>query len=464
VDSLKEDTRVAKAQIPLGYNDRTVCILGLGFVGLTLAAIMAEAGFQVVGVEIRKDVLEKLRAGLAHFYEPGLTDAIRRAVKDGRLKVRDTIPSDCGVTVYIITVGTPVGAEGRVNLDSVTRIAREIAERMNHGDIVVLRSTVKIGTTERLIRPILAKSGKQFQIAFCPERTIEGQALAELRYLPQIIGAADHATVTRAAQLFNFVTPTVIRVSNAETAELIKLIDNGRRDLMFAYANEVARICDTIGLSAAEVIRSGRFGYTRTDLPMPGPVGGPCLSKDAYILAESLEQFGILPEITISARRVNERQLFEIIDYLEIQMAKFHFAAAPRIALLGIAFKGRPATDDVRGTMAIPIRNALSKAFPNASIVAHDPVVDAETLRLLGFLPIERLEDAFAEANVVFILNNHPDYAAMPIETLTISMARPSIVYDCWSNFVDQPIQLPASVQYIALGSHCNPIVGSDRQ
>ena len=249
-------------------------------------------------------------------------------------------------------------------------------------------------------------------------------------------------------------------MSNAETAELIKLIDNGRRDLIFGYANEVARICDTIGVSAAEVIRSGRFGYTRTDLPMPGPVGGPCLSKDPYILAESLEQFGIFPEITISARRVNERQPLEIVDYLKAHVAEFHFPTAPRIALLGIAFKGRPATDDIRGTMAIPIREALSKAFPNASIVAHDPVVDAETLRSLDLLPIERLEDAFAGANIAFILNNHPDYAAIPIETITTLMARPSIVYDCWNNFIDQPIQLPAGVQYVAIGSHRNPIIG----
>jgi UDP-N-acetyl-D-mannosaminuronic acid dehydrogenase len=424
---------------------------------------MAEVGFKIVGVEIRENVLEKLRAGIAHFYEPGLTDALRRAVKNGRLEVHDTIPCDCSASVYIITVGTPVGADGRVNLDGVTRIAHQIAECMNDGDMIVLRSTVKIGTTECLIRPILAKAGKRFQIAFCPERTIEGQALAELRYLPQIIGAADHDTVTRAAQLLNFITPTVVRVSNAETAELIKLIDNGRRDLMFGYANEVARICDSIGVSAAEVIRSGRFGYTRTDLPMPGPVGGPCLSKDPYILAESLEQFGILPEITIAARRVNERQPSEIADYVKTQLPAFRFTASPRIALLGIAFKGRPATDDVRGTMAIPIRDALLKAFPNASIVAHDPVVDAETMRLLELLPVERLEDAFAQANLVFILNNHPDYATMPIETITIPMARPSIVYDCWNNFIDQPIQLPRDVQYVALGSHRNPVIGSDR-
>jgi UDP-N-acetyl-D-mannosaminuronic acid dehydrogenase len=451
---------LVKSQIPIGYKDQTICILGLGFVGLTLAAVMAEVGFHIVGVEIREDVLKKLEAGLAHFYEPGLTDATRRAVKNGRLKVRSTIPPDCEATVYIITVGTPLDAEGRVNLDSVTHIAHLIAERIKNGDLIILRSTVKIGTTEQLVRPIVAESGKRFQIAFCPERTIEGQALEELRYLPQIIGATDHEAVTRAAQLFNFITPTVIRVSSAETAELIKLVDNGRRDLLFGYANEVARICDTIGISAAEVIHSGRFGYTRTDLPMPGPVGGPCLSKDPHILVESVEQFGIYPEITIAARLVNERQPSELIEYICKAATVVKFPASPRIALLGIAFKGRPPTDDVRGTVAIPVHRALRKAFPQASVVVHDPVVDADTLRSLEMTPTDSLEHAFAETSMALILNNHPTYATMSIETLAQIMARPALLYDCWNNFIDRPIQLPAGIRYVSMGSHHNLIAG----
>jgi UDP-N-acetyl-D-mannosaminuronic acid dehydrogenase len=452
---------VAKSQIPIGYKDRTVCILGLGFVGLTLAAVMAEVGFHIIGVEIREDVLKKLEAGIAHFYEPGLTDAMHRAVKSGRLKVHNAIPSDCAATVFIITVGTPLDDRRRVNLDSVTRIAHQIAERVKDGDIVILRSTVKIGTTEQLVRPIVAKSGKRFQIAFCPERTIEGQALEELRYLPQIIGAADYDAITRAAQLFNFITPTVIRVSSAETAELIKLVDNGRRDLLFGYANEVARICDTIGVSAAEVIRSGRFGYNRTDLPMPGPVGGPCLSKDPHILVESIEQFGIYPEITIAARLVNERQPSELVEYIhKVTASDVKFSAAPRIALLGIAFKGRPPTDDVRGTMAIPVHRELVKAFPDASIIVHDPIVDAETLRSLELTPVDSLEQAFADTSMALILNNHPAYATMSIETITQPMARPALVYDCWNNFVDRPIQLQSGIRYVAMGSHHNLMAG----
>lgn len=422
--------------LPADYRDRTVCILGLGFVGLTLAAVLADVGFHVIGVEIRAEVREKLAAGTAHFYEPGLDEHLRRATESGRLVVHGEIPEDCAATVYIITVGTPLGADGRVNLDSVRRIAGEIAERLRDDDLIVLRSTVKIGTTQQVVRPILAKSGKRFQIAFCPERTVEGEALAELHVLPQIVGASDLPTVTRAAQLFSFVTPTVLRVSTIETAELIKLIDNARRDVMFGYANEVARMCDAIGVSAAEVIQSGRFGYTRTDIPMPGPVGGPCLSKDPHILIESLERFGVKPEITASARHVNERQVAELVAYLKTQITgDAEFPQSPRIALLGIAFKGKPPTDDIRGTLATAVHSALTAAFPGARIVVHDFIVEADALRALDMSPVGDLEAAFDQASLVVILNNHAGYGSMPLERLARAMARPGIVYDCWSSY-----------------------------
>ena len=144
-----------------------------------------------------------------------------------------------------------------------------------------MRSTVKIGTTRNLVHPVLEASGKRFDLAFCPERTVEGQALEELRWLPQIVGGETLDVTVRAGQLFQFLTPTVVRVSSVETAEMVKLVDNSQRDVHFAYSNEVARVCDVIGISAAEVIQAGKRGYPRTNLPMPGPVGGPCLEKDS---------------------------------------------------------------------------------------------------------------------------------------------------------------------------------------
>ena len=446
-------------RIPPDFRDRHVCVLGLGFVGLTLAAVMAETGFRITGIEIRDEVREMLENHRAHFFEPGLNDSLHRAAGAGQLTVYQQIPPGCSATVFIITVGTPLGSDGRASLDSVRRIAGQIAAQLKDGDLVVLRSTVKIGTTHQIIEPILRSSGKSFEVAYCPERTVEGQALKELGYVPQIIGAREIATVNRAAQLFSFITPTVIRVSSAETAEMIKLIDNAKRDVMFAFANEVARMCDAVGISAAEVIRSGRFGYARTDLPMPGPVGGPCLSKDSHILAESVEPFGLNPEITIAARVINERQPREIVDFIRTHVARLPgFPSAPKVVLLGIAFKGDPVTDDVRGTMAVPIWRALQEAFPKAQFVAHDPAVDEHVMRNLGLVPTAALDEAWRDASLAVVLNNHPMYGSMPIERLGASMRTPALIYDCWSRFLDQPFRLPAGVEYVALGSHSRPL------
>ena len=134
--------------------------------------------------------------------------------------------------------------------------------------------------------------------------------------MPQIVGGHDRDSRIRAAQVFQFLTPTVVQVSSLETAELIKLIDNAQRDVHFGLSNEVARIADAIGVSAVEVIRAGKLGYARTNLAMPGPVGGPCLEKDSYILANGLKGFEIAPEIIMAARRTNERQPAEIVAQL----------------------------------------------------------------------------------------------------------------------------------------------------
>src|SRR4051812_4147538 len=262
------------------FKDRSVCVLGLGYVGLTLGVAMADVGFDVYGVEIRDMVLDKLAEGEPHFYEPGLQQKLGRAMKAGRFKFGKHIPQEFRGSVFIITVGTPLGKDGKTRVEIVEGVSREVASHLKDGDLVIMRSTVKLGVTRQLVAPILDSAGVKYDLAFCPERTLEGHALVELRQLPQIVGGFSDSATVRASQIFQFLTPTVVRVSDLETAEMIKLIDNAQRDVAFAYANEVAQSCDAIGISAAEVIRAGKLSYPRTNLPMPGPVGGPCLEKD----------------------------------------------------------------------------------------------------------------------------------------------------------------------------------------
>lgn len=437
------------------FRDDHVCILGLGYVGLTLSVAMADVGFRVLGVEIRDEVLAQLAQGLPHFEEPGLMEKLQRNLRNDRFRFAKHIPQGWGGTVYVITVGTPLNDNGKVRLEMIEAVANEVAGHMNQDDLVILRSTVKLGTTNKVVAPILDRTNLRYDIAFCPERTLEGKALVELYQLPQIVGAKSRAAAVRASQLFQFLTPTVVRVSDAETAEMIKLIDNAQRDVQFAYANEVARACDAVGVSAAEVIRAGKLGYPRTNLPMPGPVGGPCLEKDSHILAEGLRGYGLEPEITLAARRINERQPVEAVAYLRARTAALpDFPADPGIALLGLAFKGQPATDDLRGTMARPILHALREAFPGARFKGFDAVVPPQEVRRFGLEPADSLADALSDASLALILNNHPVFQSMPLSTLARKMKQPALVYDFWNCFEAKDLHLPPGVGYVALGSH----------
>lgn len=440
--------------IPGSFEDRTICIMGLGYVGLTLAVVMADVGFDVVGVEIRDDVLKSLENGVPHFHEPGLASRLKRVVGNGRLTLHSRIPERCAANVFIVTVGTPLDAEKRVRTDMIKSVTEEIAGHVKDGALIIMRSTVRLGTTRTLVKPVLDATGKRYDLVFCPERTLEGRAIAELRELPQIVAGQDHAARLRAARLFQFLTPTVVQVSDLETAELIKLVDNAQRDLQFAVANEVARIADAIGVSATEVIKAGKFGYSRTNLPMPGPVGGPCLEKDTYILAEGLVPYGLSPTLFTTARRLNETQPGEVVGNLaQLCREACGFPPVPVITLAGLAFKGRPETDDLRGTMARPILTELRRQFPKAVIRGYDAVLAPDAARrFFDFDVVEDLEAAFAGASLVVVANNHPIFESMAISYLAESMRKPGVIFDFWNNFSARETDLPDGVVYTGLG------------
>jgi nucleotide sugar dehydrogenase len=440
--------------LPRQIQDHQICVMGLGYVGLTLAVVMADVGFDVLGVEIRDDVLEKLKRGEPSFFEPGLKEKLERVIESRRLSFHKNIPPGRRASAYILTVGTPLGGDGKPRLDMIETCAREVRQHLKEGDIVILRSTVMLGTTRRLVLPILLESGVQFDLAFCPERTLEGQALQELRALPQIVGGFDFKSVVRASQIFQMLTPTVVRVDDLETAEMIKLVDNTQRDVHFAFSNEIARLCDGVGIRAAQVIQAGKLGYPRTNLPLPGPVGGPCLSKDTYILAEGVRHWGLEPEIALAARRLNEFQPESVVKELKRLLKDLKgFPTRLVITLLGLAFKGRPVTDDLRGTMARPLLDAVKNYFPESIYRGFDPVVTHDEVRHFGLEPVATLESAFEGSHLVFILNNHPLFSSMALETLVKRMANPSLVYDFWNHHVPDQLHFPPHVGYIPLGS-----------
>jgi UDP-N-acetyl-D-mannosaminuronic acid dehydrogenase len=425
---------------PANYD---VGIVGLGYVGLTLATVLAEAGYSVIGVEKRADLVEMTNQGIPHFTETGLPDALSGVTRFKKLVAAERFDNSFSCDTYIITVGTPLSPDGVARVDMIEQAAREIAENMPDGALVILRSTVKVGTTRDVVSPILAASGKKFDIAMCPERTLEGKALQELRELPQIVGADDSAVADRAAAVFRRLTNSIVQVSDIETAEIIKLVSNTFRDVQFAFANEVARVCDAFGVSAHEVISAGKLGYNRTNIPLPGLVGGPCLEKDPHILMESARTRGIDLEITTAGRLVNERQPEETVRFIssEIDRRELAGSAPLKISLLGMAFKGLPETSDLRGSMSIKVLDALKKAHPDAEIGVYDPVTTQDVLA--EEFPDEkvysRFGDAVSGASVVVIANNHPSLGQISPRTINEFISPNGFVFDYWNHFSHLP-------------------------
>jgi UDP-N-acetyl-D-mannosaminuronic acid dehydrogenase len=434
-----------------------VCIVGMGYVGLTLAVVAADVGLRVHGLEIRDDIREGLQRQKSHFFENGLDEMLARAAKRGGLSFSKTLPADFDADYYVVTVGTPLGGDGRARLDMVEAVVDDIAARMKPGACVIMRSTVKIGTTRSLVRPILERAGVKFHLAFCPERTVEGQALTELRELPQIVGADAIEDANVAASLFRNFTSTIQIVSSLDTAEMVKLVDNVSRDVNFAFANEVAMLCDQFGVSATEVIRTANNDYHRTNVALPGPVAGPCLSKDPYILMQSLSpaaQQADLAAITRAGRMTNER----LVEYCREQVrealaARGAKASPAAVALLGLAFKGRPETGDLRGSMAGPILEAMRAEYPRAQFRGYDPVARTDEVLEMGLAPCASIEEATAGAGVALILNNHRVFERTDLAAIAGGMASPGIIYDFWSQFRPDKLHLPAGIAYMSFGN-----------
>lgn len=432
-----------------------ICIIGLGYVGLTLATAFANKGLRVLGVEKRADVVDKISNGEPHFMEDGLQEVLSHRVARGELVARESIANTDEVNgVFIITVGTPLKADGSINLDFIRSATSDILDHIEDDSLIVLRSTVKVGTCRNIVAPLLDKTGKRYHLAMCPERTLEGKAMEELGKLPQVIGSDDELAKDKAEALFSVLTNAVVRLSSLEAAEILKLVDNTYRDVQFAFANEVARICEAYSVNAIEVIEGGKLGYPRTNVALPGLVGGPCLEKDPHILAASAKSADIDLEITEAARMVNERQPIETVDFITKEAEKRGMGSEPIIAVMGIAFKGVPETDDLRGAMALKVLKNLKTAFPRSKIRVFDSVVGLPDMRSIfpDFEVCSSIKSVVSGAQIAIITNNHPRFRNWAPAQMIEEMGENAFIYDYWNHF-SSATGVGANSSYFAVGN-----------
>ena len=424
--------------------EKTIGVVGMGYVGLTLTAALARAGHTVIGVDSQPGVLAELRRGRPHIYEPGVEDVFAE-LAGVRIHVDSQLPRT-GLDAAVICVSTPVDeTTHEPDLSNLAAAARDIAAWCDPSTLVVVRSTVPIGATRAVVLPPLLEAWGSALLVMAPERTIQGQALRELVELPQVVGGLDVPSLSAGVEVFARLAHQVVPVSGLEVAEMVKLVNNCHTDVIYAYGNQVALIAEEHGLDPLEVIRAANVDYPRPDLARPGYVGGGCLSKDPYLLMNSATRE---PGLVRQARELNEylpvHTARAVIDIIRQERGSTEGA---RLAVLGWAYKGWPPTDDMRGT---PIASMMPLfAAAGLTVLGHDPMVTPEVIRQYGGEPVS-MDKAFSDADAVLIITDHPDYRAVRPEAM-FSDRRPVLVYDSW-RILDQSAVTAAGVRYAGLG------------
>lgn len=395
-----------------------VVLVGCGAIGLPLAVAFASRGCQVVGVDTDPQRLAALRAGRVRDLDEGLDEAFAAAMAAGRLVFEAAIiPSDAR-RAFVLAVPTPVDVDGRPILANVDAATDAISVAATDHDLMVVRATVSIGTTRRLASRLAAR-GRTLHVAACPDRTVAGRSFQEQFRVPHIVGGMDDLATQAAAGLFARLGQTV-EVSTPETAEAVKLFANVQRDITFALANQFALVSEQLQLDFGEILRAGREGYPRFALARPGPVAGPCLTKDTAILAHSLKAPELL-DLALAARRINA----SLVDHAAT-VVKRHLADVkhrqPVVAVLGLAFKGHPPTADRRGSFGVALAARLQADLAHVTLRLGEPTSDDAVERDLGRV--------VAGADVVIIANDHPDITGLDVRAVAERVNPGALIYD----------------------------------
>jgi len=389
--------------------EQRICVVGLGYIGLPTASLLATKGYAVHGVDVTPHVVDTINRGELHIYEPDLDILVKSAVQSGRLKAA-LEPSEADI--FILAVPTPFKDGYEPDLSYVETATNAIAPHLKAGDLVILESTSPVGATEKVrdwvaaARPDLMTkgqdggSGKPVYFAHCPERVLPGKVLQELVSNDRIVGGVDADSTAVAADFYRSFVAGKILETNSRTAELAKLTENAFRDVNIAFANELSLICDRFNINVWELIELANH-HPRVNILQPGPgVGGHCIAVDPWFIIHSAPQEA---RVMRAAREVNDNKPHWVIEKVKEKADRFK---SPKIACLGLAFKAN--IDDLRESPALEITRDLAKQQVG-EVLAVEPYV-RECPKVLQGLPGLRFtsaDEAIREADILLLLVDH---------------------------------------------------------
>lgn len=390
---------------------KSVCVMGLGYIGLPTASLLGTKGYQVTGIDVSQKVVDTINEGKIHIVEPDLDLLVKSAVNSGNLKAS---LEPCKADVFIIAVPTPFKKGYEPDLSYVEQATRNIAPFVESGNLVILESTSPVGTTD-LVAKILSEAGHNIQgdvfVAHCPERVLPGRILIELVQNDRIVGGINDASTIAAATFYKeFVSGEVLETS-AKTAELSKLTENSFRDVNIAFANELSLICDQEHIDVWELISLANR-HPRVNILQPGPgVGGHCIAVDPwFIIHRNPEQAKLIR----TAREVNDHKPEWVISKVKEKAERFK---CPVIACLGLAFKAD--VDDLRESPSVEIVEKLKELNIGELRVCEPNIIKHASFELFGF------EEAIEDADIILVLVDHQQF-----KTLSATKLSEKIVID----------------------------------
>ncbi|MBY8826825.1 UDP-N-acetyl-D-mannosamine dehydrogenase [Hephaestia mangrovi] len=416
--------------------DLNVAVLGLGYIGLPTAAVIARTGVKVLGIDVSDHVVETVNSGKVHIEEVDLDGLVSGVVARGNLRASTEIqPAD----VFVIAVPTPFAEDHRPNVGYVLKAATTIAAVLKPGDTVILESTSPVGTTEQVrdllaeLRPDLKLPGRSSEtadvaIAYCPERVLPGRILVELIDNDRVIGGITPRCARKALSFYRRFVRGACVTTSCRAAEMTKLTENAFRDVNIAFANELSLVADTMGVDVWEVIRLANR-HPRVNILSPGPgVGGHCIAVDPWFLVSAAPD---QTPLIRTARQVNDGKVAHTIAQAT---ALIDAHPGVPVACMGLAFKAN--IDDFRESPALKVAEALTARF-GARIRIVEPYADALPPSLAAATLID-LDDAIESCGIMIVLVDHELFKSVPLDERA-----DKVVYDTRGIWPDQPVAMP---------------------
>lgn len=451
-------------------NHSRVAVVGLGYVGLSIASVLAKRGIRVYGIDRSEDIVAKVTAGICPIKEPGMDELVCEVINMGKL----TAHTDAGVVrkagVIIMAVGTPLDRNYQADTNQLMRSLDDIAPFLRNGQAIIIKSTVPPGMTRKVAEYLAKKTGMQpgtdLSLACCPERLAEGRIISDIETIPVIVGGLTEKDTREIAAFWSGMGWKVIMVSGPEEAEMSKLADNLWIDLNIALANELSMVCHRLNIDVLEVINAANTlpkGMEKVNILFPGPgVGGSCLVKDPWFLHHLAREKGLCLKLPSEGRKINDGMPGYIMQILVEGLSRNGLKIdGAVVAVLGLSFKQK--TGDTRFSPTIPLVKMLSAA--GADVIVHDPWVanDKASELMRGLARLEmHLQAAVLGCDAVVFMAGHPEFQKSA-EDWKLLVGTKCIMLDC--RYMFNPVEMAeAGLNYLAPGRRIFSGVRKERE